>query len=283
MSRKLLDRFNPTRGLPKPMRRYLGLPNRLWLIWLALSVLVPAGAVLLFRWGVLDLAPESQAMEEPAVAVAADDAAAEGTGTPVMAAVAPSAGSPSAMAEGAAAPERPLPLAEGAEISAAGAVSFTLRNQNGRLFVDASGLPPMELTGEAGGWRLLDGAGQVVYRLEAREDGQGKLYDAGGNYRFRLKCEAEEGVEACKLYDPAGNKLYRVKLKDDSFNVYGAGEERLYKGKPKHGRYELRDENTRVFATLEGVDGLKSAALLSFPVEVPVRVLLWCHGRGQAR
>ena len=42
----------------------------------------------------------------------------------------------------------------------------------------------------------------------------------------------------------------------------------------------LRDEGKRTVGILNGVDGLKSAALLSLPVDVPVRVLLWCYAAG---
>jgi hypothetical protein len=274
MLRRLLDRLDPTRGLPKPMRRYLGLPNRLLLGWLVLTLLIPVAAAQLQRWGVIDLAQAPpQAVAETAAAQPADG----------VSPAEPEPGESLALAETGAAPAEAEPqrapplLAEGGEIAVGGSTPFSLRNDAGRIMLAIPGRAPLELTGDDGDWRLRDGAGQVVYRLKVKSEEKGKIYDGAGTYRFRLKCENEDGQDGCKLYDPAGNRLSRVKIKDDSFNVYGAGEDRLYKGKLKNGVYEIRDEAKRSVATIGGAGSLQQAALLALPAEIPVRVLLWRH------
>lgn len=274
MLRKLLDRIDPTRGLPTPMRRYLGLPNRLLLGWLVLTLLIPVAAAQLQRWGVIDLAPSPpESAAETTAALPDNEPVSADSGAEASIALA-EAGDATGTNE----PQQTPPLLEdGAEITVGGATPFTLRNSGGRITLAIPGWGPLELSGDADDWQLRDGAGQVVYRLKRKSEEKGKIYDAAGSYRFRLKCETEDGQEACKLYDPAGNRLSRVKIKDDSFNVYGAGEDRLYKGKLKNGVYEIRDDAKRSVATIRGVGTLQQAALLALPAEIPVRVLLWRH------
>ncbi|NJD07584.1 MAG: hypothetical protein FIA97_13965 [Methylococcaceae bacterium] len=274
MVRRLLDRLNPTRGLPKPMRRYLGLPNRLLLGWLVLTLLIPVATARLQRWGIVDLAPAPQeGGGETETTPAGDDSTPMATEPADAMAVAESGGVP---AEAVAAPVPP-PLADGAEIAVGGSTPFVIANRGGQVAVTVPGQGALVLTGDDDDWRLRNAAGQVVYRLKLKSEEKGKLYDGAGAFRFRLKCESDEGQDGCKLYDPAGNRISRVKIKDDSFNVYGPGEQRLYKGKLKDGAYDVRDESKRSVATIRGTASLRQAALLALPVEIPVRVLLWRH------
>jgi hypothetical protein len=267
MLRRLLDRLNPIRGLPQPMRRYLNLPRRLLLIWLVATLLLPVAVALLQRWGLIDLGA-APAEPKPG-AVAEQSAETEPVETAAFSALAP-----------AQAGETAAPLAESGQIEVSGAAGFTLVRRGERVTVSAAGQAPLELIGEDGGWRLRDGAGQVVYRLEAKSEEKGKIYDAAGNYRYRVKREDEDGPETCKLYDAAGNRLHRVKVKDDSANLYGAGEDRIYKVKLKNGVHEVRDEGKRTVATVRGSDSLKQAGLLALPLEVPLRVLIWSYCGG---
>jgi hypothetical protein len=277
MIRKLLDRLDPTRQLPQPMRRYLGLPNRLFLIWLLLSAALLAGPAMLVRAGMMDaespltqeVSAESADPETPAGSTIGSDAdvSAESETPPAEASMAL-----------ALAGDLDTQLPERAEIAVSGPASFTLKRSGDKVLLSGSGLPFLQLAGDAETLRMETRDGNPVYRLKIKEADQGKVYDAAGNFLFRLKCETEDGEEACKLYDPAGNKLNRVKLKADSFNVYGSGSERLYKGKLKNGAYQVRDEAGNAVLTIRGAGSPKEAALLALPVEPAVRVLLWRHG-----
>lgn len=224
--RKLLNRLNPTRQLPKPMRRYLGLPNRLFLIWLVLSGLL-LGVV----------SPKR-----------------------VHAAEAPAAPSASSIV---------------ASVEVSGAQAFTLKGKGGKIFITPKGQPPMALVDDADGPQVQTVEGKLVYRLKPDADGQLRIFDSAGSLRQRLKCETEDNEETCKLYDGQATLLNRFKLKPDSFNVYGTGSERIYKGKLKNGGYVLKTEADARLLEIKGVRTLKAAALLSLPVEVPIRALLW--------
>lgn len=261
MMRKLLDRLNPTRRLPPAMRRYLALPDRLWLGWLVVSGLALAigGVTATTAEQPLDAGGIPPAETSPPAVVAEEQAA---ESAPVAVPVVPDL-------EGV--------LAEGAEIAVTGATSFTLRRSGGQIQLSGAGLPVLELMGDGDELRLLDAHGATHYRLKAKQADKGKLYDAAGTYRWRVKCESEEGEEACKVYDPDGNKQHRAKVKADSFNVYGSGEQRLYKGKLKNGRYQVRDEAGNTVLDIRGAASLKEAALLALPLDVPARVLLWAY------
>ncbi|BBL72621.1 hypothetical protein [Methylogaea oryzae] len=253
MLRKLINRFNPTRQLPQAMRRYLALPGYLWLGWV-----VASGLILFVGAQVEATAPDAAPPASSASPPVADDG-----------------GQPSADAP--AAELLPAVPADGATIGVSGSSAFSIRRSGGRWLVDAAGAPPLELAGGGEEWRMLDRDGATVYRLKTRTAEEGKLYDAAGVFRWRVKCGAEEGEEACKLYDAAGDKQLRVKIKADGFNVYGAGDRRIYQGKLKSGRYQVRDETGAAALDIEGAASLKAAALLALPLEVPVRVLLWAH------
>jgi hypothetical protein len=274
MIRKLLDRLDPTRQLPEPMRRYLELPNRLLLAWLLVSALLLAGPAVLVRAGMIDaetrLAHENPAESAAPETLAESDTDAAAESEPWT----PPAETPMALAL---AGDLDAQLPERAEITVAGATAFTLRRSGDKVLLSGSGLPVLQLAGDAEALRVETSDGKPVYRLKIKEADQGKIYDAAGRFLFRLKCETEDGEDACKLYDPAGNKLNRVKLKGDSFNVYGPGSGRLYKGKLKNGAYQVRDEADKTVLTLRGAGSLKEAALLSMPVEPAVRMLLWRH------
>lgn len=271
MLRKLLDRLNPARQLPQAMRRYLALPNYLLLGWL-----VASGLVLFAAAGVDATAPEAPLeaggatpAESPALPPDEDADNAEQEQ--------PAAADSGEPAPAPARPDLDAALAEGAEIGVSGSASFTIRRAAGQLRVEGGGLPPMAVVGDGDELRLLGPDGAALYRLKAKSADKGKLYDAAGAYRWRVKCESEDGEEACKLYDPDGNKLHRVKIKADSFNVYGAGDQRLFKGKLKNGRYQVRDEAGNTVLDVQGAASLKEAALLAIPLEVPARILLWAY------
>jgi hypothetical protein len=274
MVRKLLDRLDPTRQLPEPMRRYLGLPNRLLLAWLLVSALLLAGPAVLVRAGMIDAEP-LPASEPPAESATAETPAEPDTGTvEEPQSWTPPAATPTALAL---AGDLDAQLPERAEIAVSGSASFTLRRGGDKVLLSGSGLPALQLAGDAEALRVETPDGNPVYRLKIKEADQGKVYDAAGRFLLRLKCETEDGEDACKLYGPAGNKLNRVKLKEGSFNVYGPGSGRLYKGKLKNGAYQVRDEAGQTVLTLRGVGSLREAALLSLPVEPAVRVLFWRH------
>ena len=284
MVRKILDFLNPTRRLPEPMRKYLRVPNRLFLGWLVLTVLVPAALLQMNAWGLVDLNPPPPASEAepPAVEISpadrSDQAEFEDGAPPPIAGEsipAPDSGvSGESPASGAMAMAGAA-MADGARIVVTGPQPFTLRRSGDLVQVEIPGRAAMSLAGAPGDFRLVDAAGTLVYRLKVKEGEKGKLFDGGGTYRLRVKCETEQGDESCKLYDPDGKRLQRVKIKGDSFNVYGVGEDRLYKGKLKDGTYVLRDEGKATLGSVTGVASLKEAALLSMPVDIPVRVLLW--------
>jgi hypothetical protein len=273
MVHKLLDRLDPTRRLPDPMRRYLGLPNRLLLAWLLVSALLLAGPTVLVRAGVIDatlLAPENPV--EPTVPEAFIEL---DTGAAVEPeSWTPPTETPSVLAL---AGDLNAQLPERAEITVSGSASFMLRRSGDKVLLSGSSLPTLQLAGDAETLRVETPDGKPVYRLKIKEADQGKVYDDAGRFLFRLKCETEDGEDTCKLYDPAGNKLNRVKLKGNSFNVYGPGSGRLYKGKLKNGAYQVRDETDQTVLTLRGVGSLREAALLSLPVEPAIRVLFWRH------
>jgi hypothetical protein len=261
MIRKLLDRLNPTRQLPAAMRRYLALPGWLILAWLLVSglfVLLPA---LLAPAG--PSVPAQLSAGEPAPGVA----------TPTIPPAPALAEAPAATLAG----NSPTPLPTETTITVSGATAFTLKKRGDAVLLSGPGLPPLQLANDGESLRVQTPEGLPLYRLKVKEADQGKIYDAAGHFLFRLKCEAEDGEEACKLYDAAGNKLNRVKLKADGFNVYGPGSERLYKGKFKNGAWQLRDEGDSIVLTLRGPVSLREAALLAMPVDPAVRVLLWRH------
>lgn len=273
MIRKLLNRLNPTRQLPKPMRRYLGLPNRLFIAWLVISGAALIGPALLRAKPTAPENPPAQvepveiessapAMEEP------DNPAADAVPTPSP------IQTPMALAL---AGKLDAQLRPGAGIYATGSTAFTLQRNGDRVELTRPGQPVLLLEGDGESLRMRTAEGELVYRLKVKEEDQGKVYDGTDGFLLRLKCEAEDGEDACKLYGPTGEKLSRVKFKADSFNVYGADGQRLYKGKPKNGAWEARDEAGRTALTLRGAGSLREAALLALPVEPAVRVLLWRH------
>jgi hypothetical protein len=265
MIRKLLDRLNPTRQLPKPMRRYLALPGRLFLAWLLVSAVLVQAAIHGAATAPAD-EPVAQA-EAPA-----DESESESADPP---AVLPPTEAPAVLAL---AGNLDAQLPAGGEIAVSGSTAFTLTRSGDQVILAGPGLPTLQLAGDGEELRVRTPEGATVYRLKVKAADQGKIYDAAGSYLYRLKCEAEDGEETCKLYDAAGHKLNRVKLKGDSFNVYGAGSERLYKGKNKSGAWQVRDEADHSVLTIRGVGSLREAALLAMPVEPAVRVLIWRHG-----
>jgi len=265
--RKLLNRLDPTRQLPQTMRRYLALPTYLVLGWLVIS-----GLALFIASRVDATAPATPPAESSATPPGENAAAA----APEQ----PAADAPAEDSE--APPADPLlpdisaMLADGAEIGASGSSVFTIRGSAGQVSLESGG-QTLTMLGDGNELRLLDPNGATVYRLKAKQADKGKLYDAAGTFRWRVKCESEGGEEGCKLYDPDGNKLHRVKIKADSFNVYGSGDQRLYKGKLKNGRYQVRDETGNNVLDIRGAASLKQAALLALPVDAPVRALLWAY------
>lgn len=240
--RKQLNRLNPTRQLPKPMRRYLGLPNRLFLIWLVLSGLL-LGASLHRQSKSPPPAPATETQPESRFDF-----------SPLS----------SAYAEGIV-----------ASVDVSGPQAFTLKGKGGKIFITPQGQPPLALVDDAGGPQVQTVAGDLVYRLKLDADGQMRIFDGAGALRQRMKCETEDNEETCKLYNGQATLLHRFKLKPDSFNVYGTGSERIYKGKPKNGKYVLKTDADAKVLEIGGVHSLKAAALLSLPVEVPIRALLW--------
>lgn len=273
MIRKLLNRLNPTRQLPRPMRRYLALPNWLFMAWLAISGAALIGPALLrakptapenppAQTGPVEIDSSAPAMTEP------DSPAAEAVPAP------PPAQAPTVLAL---AGDLDAQLRPGAGIYATGSTAFTLQRNGDRVELTRPGQPVLLLEGDGESLKMRTAQGQLAYRLKVKGGDQGKVYDGTDGFLFRLKCETEDGEDACKLYGPTGEKLSRVKLKADSFNVYGADGQRLYKGKPKNGAWEARDEAGRTALTLRGAGSLREAALLALPVEPAVRVLLWRH------
>lgn len=273
MIRKSLNRLNPTRQLPRPMRRYLALPNWLFMAWLAISGAALIGPALLrakptapenppAQTGLVEVESSASAMAEP------DTQAAEAVPTrpPVQA--------PTILAL---AGDLDTQLRPGAGIYATGSASFSLQRNGDRVELTRPGQPALLLEGDGESLRMRTAQGQLAYRLKVKEEDQGKVYDGTDGFLFRLKCETEDGEDACKLYGPTGEKLSRVKFKADSFNVYGTNGNRLYKGKSKNGTWETRDEAGRTVLTLRGAGSLREAALLALPVEPAVRVLLWRH------
>ncbi|MCX7108557.1 MAG: hypothetical protein NTX45_00215 [Proteobacteria bacterium] len=259
---------DPTRHLPMPMRRYLGLPNRLFVIWLLLSGL----ALGVYFWQASDY--HGGGDEPPArVGIAhAPQATASDSGPPTTAT--PTRNPLAAAAQ--LAPTQTTGMV--ADITVSGAPSFTLKKNGNKVLISVPAGVPLELVDGGGGTHVQTQAGELLYRLKAKEDGQGKIYDATGQFRYRLKCESEDGEENCKVYDGLGKLLNRVKIKADSFNVYADGSDRLYKGKFKNGAYVLKTEAGSIAAGIQGANGLKEAALLALPVEIPLRLLFWWQG-----
>lgn len=273
MTRKLLNRLDPTRQLPQPMRAYLALPNRLVRIWLVATGMLLAALMLTAE--PVRSAGGGQEPAPPEVPATAPEA--ETTGAVREAARnqdLPAAAEPLQLAL---AGDIDAQLPDGSVIAVSGDTAFSLKREGDRVILMGSGPAPLVLRGNGEELRVENAGGGPVYRLTIKEGDQAKIFGAADDYRYRLKCEAEEDADACKLYDPAGTKLYRVKIKGDSFNVYGAGTDRLAKGKLKKGVYVVRDESERTVLTLRGVGSLREAALLALPVEPAIRALLWRH------
>lgn len=264
MIRKSLNRLNPTRQLPQPMRRYLGLPNWLFMAWLVISGAVLIGPALLRA---KTTAQENSPAQSEPVEIESS--------VPVLAEPdSPATEAPMVLAM---AGDLDGQLRPGAGIYVTGSANFSLQRNGERVELTQSDQPLLRLEGDGESLRLRTEQGQLAYRLKVKEEDQGKVYDEADNFLFRLKCEAEDREDACKLYGPTGEKLSRVKFKADSFNVYGADGQRLYKGKLKHGAWEAKDEAGRTVLSLRGARSLREAALLALPVEPAVRVLLWRH------
>jgi hypothetical protein len=253
MASNKMNQSNPTRHLPKPMRQYLGFPNKVFLLWLALSGL----ALAVIHW---KMPPQDTKIAEAPAKLASQQAQ-------------PNQVTPNATAQA----RKPSDL-PAVNITVSGQTRFTLQTQANKILVDIADGQPLELVNNANGALIQTPTGQLLYRLKPRDDGQGKIYDSSGDYRYRLKCETEDGEVTCKLYDGQDTLLNRVKVKAESFNVYAAGSERIYKGKLKNGAYVLKAENGETVATLQGAGSLRDAALLSMPVEIPLRALLWLQG-----
>ena len=241
---------DPTRHLPKPMRQYLGLPVKLFVVWVLLSGL----AVALFYSGKL---PQGNGPAEQPSPISTNQTL-------------PVAPTPVSAVQ-----DQPLKDMPTVNINVSGPKSFSLQTQGNKVLIAIAGEKPLELVDVDDGKQVQTQTGSVLYRLKDREDGQVKIYDASEAFRYRMKCETEEGDETCKLYDGQGILLNRVKVKADSFNVYATGSQRIYKGKMKNGSYVLKNESGDSIGSIQGVSGLKDAALLSFPVEIPLRALLW--------
>ncbi len=252
--RNWLDRLNPIRQLPKPMRRYLAMPNRLFLAWLVLSGFILVTSL-----------PGQTETSQPATSIIPPEQ--DLSAPPVAANLAVTPQAPRALA---------VPHSV-ANIAVSGLQSFTVIGKDGRIFVTPQGQPALVLANDADGLQVQTEAGALVYRLKLKGDEQGKVYDAAGGLRYRLKCETEDNEETCELYDGQAALLNRIKLKQDSFNVYGPGSQRLYKGKLKNGQYVLKTEADEGVLNIKGVNTLKAAALLALPVEISIRALLWHH------
>ncbi len=253
MSSKQPSHINPTRHLPKPMRQYLGLPTKLFVLWLLLSGL----AFAMYFWNLSNKSPDiAQSTAEAGIEPMPP------TATPPVTAM----------------QNLTETQAVSKSITVSGLPDFNLQKTSEKVLISTPGAPAMVLIADADEPRVQTQAGQLIYRLKTKDDGQSKIYDASGTYRYRLKCETEEGEDTCKLYDDQGAVINRVKVKADSFNVYADGSQRLYKGKFKNGAYVLKTEAGDKTASIQGVDSLKEAALLSMPVEIPLRVLLWHQG-----
>ena len=250
MASNKTQQSDPTRHLPKPMRQYLGLPVKLFVVWVLLSGL----AVGLFYSGKL---PQGKSPAEPPSPISTNQTLP----------VAPTPVSPAQNLQ-----PKNMPAVN---INVSGPKSFSLQNQGNKVLIAITGEKPLELVNTDDGKQVQTQTGAVLFRLKSREDGQAKIYDESNAYRYRMKSETEEGEDTCKLYDGQDTLLNRVKVKAESFNVYAASSQRIYKGKMKNGSYVLKNESGDSIGTLQGVSGLKDAALLSFPVEIPLRVLLW--------
>lgn len=241
--------MNPTRGLPQPMRGYLRLPGRLVFIWLLVAAGV-IGSGSLLGFGTSDGDAITPAESPPG------DAVQRFASTPTAIQGAPRVDT---------------------SIRIDGRDGFTVAAHGGELVLAAPGLPELRFASGAEGFALVDTSGRTVYALSAGSDGQARIHGGDGELRARMKCEVEDGFDTCKLYDPKGERIGRVKLKDDGFNIYRAGSERLYKGKWKNGVVQVRDESGARIMTIDGVSSLKAAGLLALPVDVPIRALLWAH------
>ena len=252
MSNKL-DRNDPTTHLPKPMREYLGFPNKIFLLGLALSGL----ALAVFYW---NMPPQEKKIAEATAEFASEQTQ-------------PNSIKPATLPQALNQPDLPA-----VNITVSGQTRFTLQTKANKILIDIANEKPLELLNDADRSLVQTPTGQLLYRIKPRDDGQGKIYDSSGDYRYRLKCESEDGEVTCKLYDGLDKLLNRVKIKADSFNIYADGQQRLFKGKLKNGAYVLKTEDGETVATLQGAGSLRDAALLSLPVEIPLRALLWLQG-----
>ncbi len=129
-----------------------------------------------------------------------------------------------------------------------------------------------------GNYVLTSSAGQVVATMAAFEDGGFELRDAQGSVHYKLKPEDDEiKIKAM------GNTLFRIKIKEEKFNLYGQGDQRMFHGKLKNGEIVVRTENDAdamhiAFSTPVLLDKqLRLSALLSLPLEQEYRVLA-CGG-----
>lgn len=240
-------RYRLSRSLPRAIRRYIGLPTRLAMAWIVLTGV----GLLVFR-----------VMQGPASAqqVLAD-----------------------------AARSLPMSLSEPTKILAAqrwvkatgshGEIAIE-RGADDVITATFNGKQTLRIVGDAKEARLVDAEGTPLYRLVFVDPSKAKILGAAGGLLWRVKRESDVGEETFKLYDSSDTIRHRVKVKSDSFNVYGSGSDRIAKGKPRDGGFESRRESGGTDAIVSGDASLRQAAVLSMPVEPAVRALLWLQAGG---
>lgn len=242
-----LFRYRLSRSLPRAIRRYIGLPTRLAIAWIVLT------GVGLFIFRVMH-APAS------AQQVLADAARALPTSLSEPASIL--------------GPQRWV-KAKGSH----GEIAIE-RGPDDVITATFNGDKPLRLVGDAKEARLVDAEGEPLYRLVFVDPSKARILGAAGGLLWRVKRESDGGEETFKLYDGSDTIHHRVKVKADSFNVYGSGSERIAKGKPRDGGFESRRESGGTDAIVSGDASLRQAAVLSMPVEPAVRVLLWLQAGG---
>lgn len=153
------------------------------------------------------------------------------------------------------------------DISLAGDLTLTLR-RDGLNYAVSKGAESWVLELDGSKARVLN-SGTTVAR-GSRTANTVTLSDASDNPRYVVSMDGEEYTVS-----ENGAKLCRVKIKDDKFNIYDAGNQRTLHGKQKEGSWRLKRESGDDALRLSGPGSLREASFLSVPLPAEYRVLLW--------
>ena len=163
-----------------------------------------------------------------------------------------------------------------AQIQVTGGSEFKITVPSSPAEIRGGAFDKAVLLKEAAGVQLRGKDGKTIASIERKqaeksEAGSFLLKDATGTLRYTLI----ERDETYLVQHPDESLVNRVKLKEDKFNIYDAGANRILHGKAKPDGFGVKDQKGLQVLKIKGPQSLKEASYLAVPLEDEFRILLW--------